>query len=87
MFWRKKSNPQKDNYISFYLDGEDLQVEFGFDDINQITLIADLVLNGKIRNSCFQTIKSKLEEEGLKNEAAFFAQSVDKTIKPSEYAP
>lgn len=88
MFWKKKSKPQPNNYMSFYLaeDG-DLKIEFGFDEIEDFTTIADLVLNGKVRNSCFEMIKSKLEEGGLVDELKYFKNSVNKSIKPSEYNP
>ena len=87
MFWRKKSVPQRSEYISFYVEDDELKVEFGVDDINKLTYIADLILNGMVRNSCFQTIESKLREGGMCLEADYFAKRVNKTIKPSEYKP
>jgi hypoxanthine-guanine phosphoribosyltransferase len=76
------------NKISFYFDEDgDLKIEFSFDRVDQLTTIADLVLNGKVRNLCLMTIENKMRERGYSIEADYFAASVNKSIKPSEYTP
>jgi hypothetical protein len=88
MFWQKKSKKPVDrvDYLTFYIEDGCLQIEFGFDNIENLAGIADSVLNGKVRNSCIEVIESKTREGGLGQEADYFLKSVNKTIKPSEYA-
>jgi hypothetical protein len=89
MFWQKKSKtpaaPNKADYLTFYIEDGSLQVEFGFENIHNLARISDSVLNGKVRNSCIEVIRSKIEEGGLDGEADYFIRSINKTIKPSEY--
>lgn len=89
MFWQKKSPKpvSKPDYLTFYVEDGELRVDFGFEDINSLTRIADSVLNGKVRNSCFSIIETKIREGGLIMEADYFVNSVNKAIKPSEYIP
>lgn len=89
MFWQKKSPKpvSKPDYLTFYVEDGELRVEFGFKDINSLARIADSVLNGKVRNSCFSIIETKIREGGLIMEADYFVNSVNKAIKPSEYIP
>lgn len=89
MFWQKKSPKpvSKPDYLTFYVEDGELRVEFGFEDINSLARIADSVLNGKVRNSCFSIIETKIREGGLIMEADYFVNSVNKAIKPSEYIP
>lgn len=89
MFWRKKSSKPvpKPDYLTFYTEDGELRVEFGFEDINNLSRIADSVLNGKIRSSCFSIIETKIREGGLIREADHFVNFVNKTIRPSEYMP
>jgi hypothetical protein len=88
MFWRKKSVEPVDkaDYLTFYIENDELRVEFGFDSIENLTRISDAILNGKVRNSSFSVIESKIREGGLIAEADYFVKSVNKVIKPSEYA-
>ena len=88
MFWQKKSKEpaNRSDYLTFYVEGDDLQVEFAFKDIESFTRICDSILNGKVRNSCMKVIESKIRDGGLGPEADYFVQSVNKTIKPSEYS-
>jgi hypothetical protein len=87
MFWQKKSKKPVDkaDYLTFYVEDGSLQIEFGFDNIENLVRISDSVLNGKVRHSCMDVIESKIREGGLCSEADYFLKSVNKTIKPSEY--
>jgi hypothetical protein len=89
MFWQKKSKksvvPDKADYLTFYIEDGNLQVEFGFENIADLARISESVLNGRVRNSCIEVIESKIREGGLDTEADYFIRSINKTIKPSEY--
>jgi len=89
MFWQKKSvQPSKPtHYISFYIEDDDLKVEFGFENISTFIEMADSVLNGENRRSCIKTIYTKIYEGGLISEANEFVSKVNDSIKPSEYTP
>lgn len=89
MFWQKKSvQPVKPkHYISFYIEDDDLKIEFGFENISTFISMADSVINGGIRHPCVKTIYSKMREGGLIVEANEFASKINDSIKPSEYTP
>lgn len=84
MFWRKKS-PSKKNYLTFYLESDNLKVEFSFEDVSEIITLTDAVVNGKVRHACIETIYKKIFDGGLHAEANEFLKCVNKTILPSEY--
>lgn len=84
--WKKKS-PTKTNYLTFYLDSDELKVEFSFEDVSEVVTLCDAVVNGRVRHQCIETIYKKIYEGGLHAEAEFFLASVNKTIRPSEYQP
>ena len=85
MFWRKKS--PRSNYLTFYIFEGDLRVEFSFEDVEDIIVLTDSVVNGKVRHQCIETIYKKIYDGGLYAEAELFIEGVNKVIKPSEYQP
>ena len=92
MFWHKKSIPveqvKKPNaYVTFYIDKDDLKIEFAYENISEMIVISDAILNGKMRNKSIETIYSKIFEAGLVEDSNRFAAKINKTIRPSEYQP
>lgn len=79
----KRKNP--DNYIKFYTEGDDLKITFAFNNIRDFTVIADQILNNKIRLSCIDTIYSQIINNGDIDDANFFASHIETHIRPSEF--
>lgn len=70
----------------YYVENGELKIKFAFDDINEFSNLAESVLNGKVRDSSFETIKLKLIDNGFMSEALVFSYLTSSYIKPSEYA-
>ena len=85
--WKKSDEriAPYDNYIMFYCDGDDLKVEFSYEDIKKFSSICYLVLSGKVKKDCIDTIISTLLNSNLTHDANIFKSESSPTIKPSQY--
>lgn len=89
-FLKKSKEPkavkqEPDNFLMYYVENGELKIKFSFDKIDNFINLADSVLNGKVRNSSLNTIKSKLIENGFGSESILLSYLIESYIKPSEY--
>jgi len=85
IFSPKQLVDEDTTYIKFSVRDGDIKIEFGFDDMSEFSLLADYILNGKVRSAALDNIITTLATSGHEEEARFFINYVQKSIPPSEF--
>lgn len=85
MFSQKQSVDEDITYIKFSVRDGDIKIEFGYDEISEFSVLADYILNGKVRSAALDNIITTLASNGHESEAQFFINYVQKSIPPSEF--
>jgi hypothetical protein len=83
LFSRKKSSPS--TLIKFYIEKDDIKIEFSVGNINDFNILSTAVLNGRLRDATISVIATTLAEHGLLDELDSFSKSVSSSILPSEF--
>lgn len=72
-------------YIKFSVLDGDIKIEFGFDEMSEFVVLADYLLNGKLRSAALDNIIDTLAKNNRETDAQFFVNYVQKSIPPSEF--
>lgn len=75
------------NYITFYLDEDEICVKFKIDDIESFALMMEALYTKDVRNNTVNMMCSKLAEEGYEEESDYLSKLKRSRpiVRPSQY--
>lgn len=81
----KKKSLDDVSYIKYYIDEDDIKIEFSVANSVDFAILASSVLNGKLRESSISSISSSLSQADMLKELEVFNKNVSRPILPSEF--
>ncbi len=84
---REKASDDAEDFITFYLDGDEICVRFKMNDTEKFKAMLESIFSRSVKLATIKMIAHKLESEGFDEEADYISENLKgrPIVRPSEY--